>query len=903
MIKLEFNVVKNYLRRTDFNILAAPSRNSVNAKFTFSSDWSNISPIVVEFTKSGNSFDVKLEDGECTIPWEVLESSGILEIAVAGGDLITTNVVRINVYGSGIVGGLAPTMASPGVYGEIAALAEEIEKGYSNIKDIMNTYEETVANSENNINTTISNAKTDIANIVAYADTSAANAATSAAEAKAAAETFVTDTTLSIDGRPADAMVVGERLGQFSDKIESDVDVIADCSKSSGYSKGAALISYFFADTQIKSIKPYFTSSEGTFTWCIITSDTDMGLNISFTMGEEHIANIGDTIEINDTLGLRKGIYIKPDTNNALYSTTKKLANQVVATFSATTKINNINLSLSGEYMFTERQIKFVDKDSYNEDISKITDNFNSEFSKLYSNEGITYKIEGTNTNTHMGIYYNVPTYVKTFKPSFSTDFGTFKWYMFESTEDFVSGSTVFTKSEEHIANIGDTIEINAELSRKRIFVVECDEKIVCWSTKSDEFGSALVIPNTTTNTVSEYPAFSLAGELTIITNNINFATHSELNSELYDEHIRLYRFDKVNCSTASINEKWGIYFEKPIYVYTFKPYFSSNEGTFIWFLLEYDNGIFTKGEEHISNIGDTIEINAELSSHNILVLNSAIPMLYKPENDIGLHMIRVTIDDNNNCTATSYSGSTIAGEWKFVENSYKFVTYEILDEKKYISYNDTLPYATNPLFGKKIIALGDSMVAGQGVSPTWLDCVAERNSMTAVNYGIGGNLLAIKDSASSSAMCVRYTEMDEDADYIIIFGGTNDAFSSIPLGDETSTDTSEFYGALNTLLQGIITKYPTKKIGFITPYLYDSAKSTKMQSYIDAIKTACKNNGGIPVFDNSVNGGIDWNNTTQVAAMNIKASWDPTTQDGIHLNATAMEWVSWKYEAFIRSL
>lgn len=68
-------------------------------------------------------------------------------------------------------------------------------------------------------------------------------------------------------------------------------------------------------------------------------------------------------------------------------------------------------------------------------------------------------------------------------------------------------------------------------------------------------------------------------------------------------------------------------------------------------------------------------------------------------------------------------------------------------------------------------------------------------------------------------------------------------------------------------------------------------------------MKVACKNNGGIPVFDNSVNGGIDWNNETQVAAMNIKASWDITAQDGIHLNEKAMEWVSWKYEAFIKSL
>ena len=427
------------------------------------------------------------------------------------------------------------------------------------------------------------------------------------------------------------------------------------------------------------SSKVYVLTKTGTFTWCIITSTVDMALNKTFIKGEEYTSNIGETIEINDTLGLRKGIYIKPDSNNALYSTAEKLDNHVVANFDSTNKINNVNYSISGEYILLEKQIKFVDNDTYNKGIAKITEKCSEKFTKVYSDMGVTYTTEGTNTNIRMGLYYNTPTYVKNFKPAFSKSFGIFKWYFFESIEDFISGST-----------------------------------------------------------------------------------------------------------------------------------------------------IFTKGEEHTANIGDTIEINTELSSHNILVLNSiTVPMLYKSTNNIGLPMINVKVNDNN-ISATSYANSTIIGDFKFIENSYKFVTHEILEEKKYISHYDTLPYSSNPLFGKKIIALGDSMVAGQGVSPTWLDCIATRNSMVSVNYGIGGNCLAVKADASSSAMCVRYTEMDA-ADYIIIFGGTNDGFSSIPLGEETSTNTSEFYDALNTLLQGIITKYPIKKIGFITTYIYDSAKSEKM--------------------------------------------------------------------------
>jgi lysophospholipase L1-like esterase len=67
--------------------------------------------------------------------------------------------------------------------------------------------------------------------------------------------------------------------------------------------------------------------------------------------------------------------------------------------------------------------------------------------------------------------------------------------------------------------------------------------------------------------------------------------------------------------------------------------------------------------------------------------------------------------------------------------------------------------------------------------------------------------------------MCIRYANMSNDADIIAISGGTNDFYYAwTPIGTIDSTGTDTFYGALKTLCEGLITKYPKKPIFFTTP-------------------------------------------------------------------------------------
>lgn len=207
----------------------------------------------------------------------------------------------------------------------------------------------------------------------------------------------------------------------------------------------------------------------------------------------------------------------------------------------------------------------------------------------------------------------------------------------------------------------------------------------------------------------------------------------------------------------------------------------------------------------------------------------------------------------------------------------------------------DLAVYYKNKLNGKKLVAIGDSMVQGHSLSDsknqTWLAKLAVRNGMTRANYGVNGTYLSNKQYDGSDGVVIRYTAMVNDADYILVFAGTNDANGSIvPVGTDDSVDTTTFKGALNVLCDGLLNKYPDKKIGFITPY----RRNSNYPAYIDAIKTICKKYS-IPVFDNSEKGGVCWTNTTQVSSL--------TLGDTYHLNEAGMEYVSYKYEDFLMSL
>jgi lysophospholipase L1-like esterase len=130
-------------------------------------------------------------------------------------------------------------------------------------------------------------------------------------------------------------------------------------------------------------------------------------------------------------------------------------------------------------------------------------------------------------------------------------------------------------------------------------------------------------------------------------------------------------------------------------------------------------------------------------------------------------------------------------------------------------------------LQGKKINFLGDSITEGCGVScqENVFHQVMKREYglAEARNYGVGGTRFAHQMVPSEPKwdqdFCRRATEMEKDADAVVVFGGTNDfGHGDAPLGDFADREPNTFYGACHFLFRYLIETYPDAVIAVCTP-------------------------------------------------------------------------------------
>ena len=166
------------------------------------------------------------------------------------------------------------------------------------------------------------------------------------------------------------------------------------------------------------------------------------------------------------------------------------------------------------------------------------------------------------------------------------------------------------------------------------------------------------------------------------------------------------------------------------------------------------------------------------------------------------------------------------------------------------------------------------------------------RNNMTCFNYGVNGGKLA-----GTGGVVERYTSMETNLDYVIVFAGHNDSSSSIEIGTETDTGITTFYGALNTLCKGLQTKYPKARILFMTP----SKRTGKEKPYADAMIIACRNYS-IQCYDTYGKLGILLG-TTPVSSGNANQKSIFELGNSIHLNEKGNEYLSYKIESELLTL
>ena len=131
MITLAFLLDHQVISRSDKNTVVAGSKNYVRARFILrTDDWAR--PITAIF----GGYTYLLDDNnECTVPWEVLQQPGKVEVSAFCGDLHTANIAVVPVEKTGYKSGETPKDPTPDVYQQFlqavkddAAAAENASK-------------------------------------------------------------------------------------------------------------------------------------------------------------------------------------------------------------------------------------------------------------------------------------------------------------------------------------------------------------------------------------------------------------------------------------------------------------------------------------------------------------------------------------------------------------------------------------------------------------------------------------------------------------------------------------------------------------------------------------------------------------------------------------------------------
>lgn len=157
-------------------------------------------------------------------------------------------------------------------------------------------------------------------------------------------------------------------------------------------------------------------------------------------------------------------------------------------------------------------------------------------------------------------------------------------------------------------------------------------------------------------------------------------------------------------------------------------------------------------------------------------------------------------------------------------------------------------------LQGKSIGVIGDSYVRNHAepVENTWHYKFAQMHGMNYFNYGMNGNSIAYSSDRWGKAMYLRYVEMKDSLDYVVVIAGHNDCFKLDSL--EQGIDT--FKEKMALLCEGLISRYPTAKIFFFTRWNCEGFKGSDSEKVVNAMIETC-HEYSIPIFDCVREGGV----------------------------------------------
>ena len=191
---IDFNVQHQTITRTDNYEVVGRSQNYLYARFTFCEEWEGLTQTAVFSTNSGKHYSALIEEGECLVPWEVLQGAEFW-VGVFAGERITTSTVRVSVK-PGVKIGAKPGMApSPTAYETLVASAAASAESAEAASEQAAASAELAAQAEQTVQDAIERAEQVVESVVLneekmaqYVDAAEGHADTAAESAQAASD-------------------------------------------------------------------------------------------------------------------------------------------------------------------------------------------------------------------------------------------------------------------------------------------------------------------------------------------------------------------------------------------------------------------------------------------------------------------------------------------------------------------------------------------------------------------------------------------------------------------------------------------------------------------------------------------------------------------------------------------
>ena len=189
-----------------------------------------------------------------------------------------------------------------------------------------------------------------------------------------------------------------------------------------------------------------------------------------------------------------------------------------------------------------------------------------------------------------------------------------------------------------------------------------------------------------------------------------------------------------------------------------------------------------------------------------------------------------------------------------------------------------------------KINFLGDSITEGcctSGTQHTFVYLVGKMLNAETRNYGVGGTRIAPQTKKSLEPIwdldfIQRAKKMNHDADYIFVFGGTNDyGHGDAPFGKIGDKTPDTFCGAVDYLINYLLHHYKKEQIIF-TPPLH---RANEDSPYGDGSRTSPANI--LKVYTDAL---VDIVKSYDIKIFDMKEEMgpgenNPLFEDGLHPN------------------